>query len=135
MKKFRSLPAILALFAGAVAVAQDSAAPARRGPHGPPPEVNSDGTIALPDGTVLTPPTVNSDGSITLPDGTVLPAPPMRVPPVKNSDGTLTLLDGPVVAPNADGTYTLPDGHTIDLTQGAPAGRPGPRRPRPGNGG
>ncbi|MBI5766856.1 MAG: hypothetical protein HZA93_03625 [Verrucomicrobia bacterium] len=124
MKNLRRLLASLALLAAASAFAQDSgsSAPARRGPHGPPPEINSDGSITLPDGTVLTPPTVNSDGSITLPDGTVLPPPPVRVPPMKNSDGSITLPDGTVVTPNADGTYTLPNGETVDPSKRGPRG-------------
>ena len=75
-------------------------------------------------------PTMNADGTITLPDGTVIdpskghpPGPPFTV----NADGTITLHDGTVLHPNADGTFTLPDGHVIDLTQGPPAGGPGPR--------
>ncbi len=131
MKPSLRLLATLALLAGATLSAQDSR-PARRGPHGPPPDFNSDGTITLPDGTVLRPPVVNSDGTVTLPDGTVLPAPPMRVPPIKNSDGTLTLPNGTVVSPNADGTYTLPNGDTVEHpgARGGPGPR-GPRGPRP----
>ena len=73
----------------------------------PPPELNSDGTITLPDGTVITPPTRNSDGTITLADGTVV------TPPVRNADGTITLSDGTVITP---------------------ADRPAPRGPRPTGG-
>ena len=137
MKTSLKLLATLVLLAGVSALAQDTR-PAGRGPHGPPPELNSDGTLTLPDGTVVQPPTLNSDGSITLPDGTVLPAPPVRTPPVKNTDGSLTLPDGTVVQPNADGTYTLPDGHVIDLSKAPPAGGPdrgpGPRGPKPATG-
>ena len=117
------------------------------GPHfGPPPGVmNSDGSITLPDGTVLPAlpgPTFNADGTITLPDGTVIDPsqempPPPHTPPVKNADGSLTLPDGTIVQPNADGTYTLPDGHVIDLSQAPPAGGPGPgghRGPPPSGG-
>jgi hypothetical protein len=138
----RLLAAALAIFAGTAAFAQStgSATPPARRPHrGPPPgEINSDGTITLPDGTVLQPPTVNSDGTITLPDGTALPAPPVHVPPVKNADGSLTLPNGTVIQPNADGTYTLPDGRVIDLTKAPPAGGPGrgrgPKGPPPSGG-
>jgi hypothetical protein len=136
----RLLAATLAIFAGASAFAQSagSTTPPARGPHfGPPPgALNTDGTITLPDGTVLQPPTLNDDGTITLPDGTVLPAPPLRTPPVKNADGSLTLPDGTTVQPNADGTYTLPDGHVIDLSKAPPAGRPhhGRRGPPPSGG-
>ncbi len=69
-----------------------------------PPVINSDGTITLPDGTVITPPTRNSDGTITLPDGTVI------TPPEHDIDTTIT----------------LPDGTVID-----PSDRPAPRGPRP----
>ena len=121
----RLLAAVLALFAGASAFAQNSNPPPR-GPHGPPPsDINDDGAITLPDGTVLQAPTLNDDGSITLPDGTVLPAPTMHQPPVVNADGSLTLADGTIVQPNADGTYTLPNGDVIDLSKAPPAGAPG----------
>ena len=137
MKNSLRLLAILALLAGASAFAQDSgsATPPRHGPHGPPPvDLNSDGSITLPDGTVLPPPTFNGDGSITLPDGTVLPMPAPRLPFMKNADGSISLPDGTTVQPNADGTYTLPDGHVIDPSKAPPAGGPGrgPRGPRPG---
>lgn len=127
MKHTLRFLAACAILASATAFAQDSgsASPARRGPHGPPAEINSDGTITLPDGTVLTPPHLNSDGSVTLPDGTVLPAPPVRVPPVKNADGSLTLPDGTVIEPNADGTYTLPNGETIDPSKAPARGQRG----------
>ena len=136
MKNSLRLLAILALFAGVSALAQVS--PTRPPRHGPPPgEINSDGSITLPDGTVLPPPTFNDDGSVTLPDGTVLQPPAPHIPPVKNADGSLTLPDGTVVQPHADGTYTLPDGHVIDLTKLPPLPRRGgrsPRGPRPGGG-
>ena len=130
----RLLAATLAIFAGASVFAQSTGTPPPPGPHfGPPPGVvNDDGTITLPDGTVLPAPTFNADGTITLPDGTVIDPsqlPPPRAPITKNADGSITLPDGTVVQPDADGTYTLPDGHVIDLTQGAPAGRPGPGGP------
>jgi hypothetical protein len=129
----RFLTAALAVIAGVSAFAQstgNATTPPAHGPHfGPPPGVvNADGTITLPDGTVLPAPTVNADGTITLPDGTVIdpsqmPEPP--APPVKNDDGSITLADGTIVQPNADGTYTLPDGHVIDLSKAPPAGGPG----------
>src|SRR5471032_2525185 len=98
----RLLAATLAIFAGASAFAQSPDSPPAHGPHfGPPPG------------------TVNDDGTITLPDGTVLPAPTF------NADGTITLPDGTVIDPNADGTYTLPDGHVIDLSKAPPVGGPG----------
>ena len=90
-----------------------------------PPELNSDGTLTLPDGSVVTPPLRNSDGSITLPDGTVL-----TLPPRANSNGTLMLPDGTVVTPHADGTVTLPDGSVIN-----PAPHPAPRAQGPAGGG
>lgn len=90
-----------------------------------PPELNSDGTLTLPDGTVVKPPLRNSDGSITLPDGSVL-----TLPPRADSNGTLMLPDGTVVTPNADGTVTLPDGTVIN-----PAPHPAPHAPRPAGGG
>ena len=136
----RLLAAALAIIAGASAFAQDTGStPPPRGPHfGPPPgsTINADGTITLPDGTVLQPPTFNADGTVTLPDGTVLPAPPLHAPPVKNADGSITLDDGTVIQPNADGTYTLPDGDVIDPSKGPPAGGPGhgPHGPPPTGG-
>ena len=53
---------------------------------------------------MITPPARNSDDSITLPDGTVLTPPPHRhddpiTPPTRHTDGTLTLPDGTVVNP------------------------------------
>ncbi len=130
----RLLVAAAALFASMTAFAQSTgdATTVRpvHPPHfGPPPGIlNPDGTITLPDGTVLPAPTLNSDGTITLPDGTVIdplrdhpPGPPFTI----NSDGSITLSDGTVIAANADGTYTLPDGHVIDLTKGPPAAGPG----------
>jgi hypothetical protein len=137
MKITLRLLAAVALLAGATAFAQDSATRPARGhrpaPHG---NIDSDGSIILPDGTVLPPPQFNDDGSITLPDGSVLPAPETHVPPVKNSDGTITLPDGTVIPPNADGTYTLPNGRVLDLSKvppTPPARRPG-RGPRPSGG-
>lgn len=136
----RLLVVAFAILAGASAFAQTSGSttPPARGPKGPPPGiVNSDGTITLPDGTVLQPPTLNADGSITLPDGTVLPAPPVCIPPVKNADGSIRLPDGTVIQPNADGTYTMPDGDVIDLSKAPPAGGPdrhGPHGPPPSGG-
>ncbi len=59
-----------------------------------PPTVNSDGTITLSDGTVITPPARNSDGTFTLPDGTVL------TPPAQTIDDTITLPDGTVIDPS-----------------------------------
>jgi len=73
-----------------------------------PPALNSDGSITLPDGTVIAPPVRNSDGSITLPDGSIL-----SLPSRGNSDGTVMLPDGTVVTRNSDGTVTLPDGSVI----------------------
>lgn len=146
MKNSLRLLAAATLLAGLSAFAQDSgpARPGPGGPHfGPPGILNSDGTVTLPDGTVLAPPTRNSDGTITLPDGTVVDPskdlPPPHQPPVKNSDGSLTLPDGTIVQPNADGTYTMPDGHVIDLSKAPPADAPGrgprgPRGPRPSGG-
>ena len=139
MKNSLRLLAAVALLAGVSAFAQDSGSvpPPRHGPHGPPPvDLNSDGTITLPGGTVLQPPTFNSDGTITLPDGTVLQPPPLRAPFMKNADGSITLPDGTTVQPNADGTFTLPDGHVIDPAKGPPAGGRdrGPRGPRPSGG-
>lgn len=144
----RVLTMVLALAAGASAFAQTTGnttttAPDRHPHFGPPPGViNSDGTITLPDGTVLPAPVVNSDGTITLPDGTVIDPsqmPPPHPPLVKNADGSLTLPDGTVIQPNADGTYTMPDGHVIDLSKAPPAdgsGRgPGGRRGPPPSGG
>ncbi|MEY2878262.1 MAG: hypothetical protein RLZZ15_642 [Verrucomicrobiota bacterium] len=134
MKTIARLLALAALFAAATALAQ----PPGRRPFGPPPVPNSDGTITLPDGTVVTPPARNSDGTITLPDGTVVdPAdlPPPHHPPVKNADGSLTLPDGTTIQPNADGTYTLPNGHVIDLSQPPPARGPGGHRGPPPAGG
>ena len=139
----RFVSVALALAVGAAAFAQTTGnattttRPAH-GPHfGPPPgsTINSDGTITLPDGTVVQPPTHNSDGTITLPDGTVIdPSQEPHGPPVKNADGSLTLPDGTVVQPNADGTYTLPDGHVIDLSKAPPAGGPGGHRGPPPSG-
>jgi hypothetical protein len=140
----RLLTAGLALIASVAAFAQTTgnttATPPAGHPHfGPPPGsvVNDDGTITLPDGTVLPAPTVNADGTITLPDGTVIdptkdhpPGPPFT----KNSDGSITLPDGTVVQPNADGTYTMPDGHVIDLSKAPPAGGPGGHRGPPPSG-
>ncbi len=85
-----------------------------------PPDLNSDGSLSLPDGTVVISPTRNPDGSITLPDRTVI------LPPVHNADGTVTFSDGGVVtlpAHNATGTI-------ID-----PAHRPAHRGKRPTGGG
>ncbi len=76
-----------------------------------PPTLNSDGTLTLPDGTVITPPVRNSDGSITLPDGTV------HVLPRPDSDGSIVLPDGTTLTPNEDGTFTLPDGTVVDRAQ------------------
>jgi len=133
----RLLATALALLLGGSAFAQTSGTTAPR--HGPPPGVvNSDGTVTLPDGTVLPAPTVNSDGTITLPDGTVVdPAkdlPPPNPPFLKNADGSITLSDGTVIQPNADGTYTLPDGTVIDLSKAPPAGCPGHQGPPPTSG-
>ena len=123
----RLLAAVFALIVSAAAYAQG---PGGHGHFGPPPgAVNADGTITLPDGSVLPAPTFNADGTVTLPDGRVIDPtkdlPPPHEPPVKNADGSITLDDGTVVQPNADGTYTLPDGHVIDLTKAPPAGGPG----------
>ncbi len=90
-----------------------------------PPEVNSDGTITLPNGAVINSHFTHSDGSITLPDGAVL-----ALPHRSDSDGTVMLPDGTVVMPNADGTVTLADGTLID-----PSPHAKPRSPRPAHGG
>lgn len=146
----RSLLLVAALLAATSAFAQGRG-PGPRGSHdGPPPgELNSDGSITLPDGTVLPPmpgPGFNSDGTITLPDGTVIDPseglPPPHQPPMINADGSITLRDGTVIAPNADGTFTMPDGRTIDPSKAPtpPADRPAPgagrghRGPPPGGG-
>ena len=133
MKNSLRLFAITALLASASAFAQDSAPGLRDRQFLPPAVLNSDGSITLPDGSVLLPlpgPMFNSDGSLTLPDGTVVQPPTLHTPPVKNADGSLTLPDGTVVQPNSDGTYTLPDGHVIDLSKAPPA----PPRRDPGRG-
>lgn len=59
-----------------------------------PPTVNSDGTITLSDGTVITPPARNADGTFTLPDGTVITSPAQAI------DDTITLPDGTVIDPS-----------------------------------
>ena len=120
MKSSLRLLAAAALLVGVSALAQDSATAPR-------------------DRQFLPPAVLNSDGSITLPDGSVLPALPG---PMFNSDGSITLPDGTVVQPNSDGTYTLPDGHVIDLSKAPPVpprrdlgrGRRGPP-PATGKGG
>ena len=136
-----------ALATGASAFAQGPHGPGdRHGPPHEPPALNADGTLTLPDGTVVTP---NDDGSITLPDGHVIPPPPVRNPdgsitlpdgtvlpprPVHNADGTITLPDGTIVTPNADCSITLPDGTVINPPHRRPGGRgPGPGRPPGGN--
>lgn len=58
------------------------------------PELDLDGSLTLPDGTVVTQPTRNPDGSITLLDGTVL------LPPVHQADGTVTFPDGFAIHPS-----------------------------------
>ncbi len=140
----RLLAVAFALLVSVHAFAQttgSNSTPPPRGPHfGPPPgsTVNADGTVTLPDGTVLPAPTLNADGTITLPDGTVIDPsqdlPPPHQPPVKNADGSITLDDGTVIQPNADGTYTLPNGHIIDLAKAPPAGGPGGHRGPPPSG-
>ncbi len=133
MKNSLRLFAALTLLLSSSAFAQTTGnATATRPAHGrhfgPPPgsTLNSDGTLTLPDGTVVQPPTHHRDGTITLPDGTVIdPSEDHPGRPVKNIDGSLTLPDGTTVPSNADGTYTLPDGHVIDLSKGPPARGPG----------
>ena len=117
---------VLALAAGTSALAQNHPGPGGPGgPHHAPPALNADGTLTLPDGTIVTP---NADGSITLPDGRVLPPPPKR-----NADGTITLPDGTVVTPNGDGTLTLPDGTVVKGPPDGPGRGPGPARPTSGS--
>lgn len=72
-----------------------------------PPALNSDGSITLPDGSVIAPPLRNSDGSITLADGSVM------VLPRADSDGTVMLPDGTIATRNPDGSLTLPNGNVI----------------------
>ena len=90
-----------------------------------PPALNPDGTITLPDGTVITPPVRHADGTITLPDGSVV-----TLPPRADSDGTIMLPDGTVVTPNDDGTVTLPDGTILPAPQ-----PPAPGKTPPSHGG
>lgn len=127
---------VAALVAAGSAFAQDRGPGPRDSHFGPPPGLlNSDGSITLPDGTVLPPmpgPEFNSDGTITLPDGTVIDPseelPPPHHPPTINPDGSITLPDGTVLMPNADGTFTLPNGRTIDPSKAPtpPADCPAP---------
>jgi len=79
-----------------------------------PPQFNSDGTITLPDGTVLASPVRSADAAITLPDGTV-----HSLPRRGDSDGTIMLPDGTVVTPNSAGTITLPAGTVLAHDHGA----------------
>lgn len=79
-----------------------------------PPEFNSDGSITLPDGTVLSSPVRFADAAITLPDGSV-----HSLPRRGDSDGSVMLPDGSVAIPNSDGTLTLADGTILDLAHRA----------------
>ena len=99
----RLLAAALALFASVSAFAQNNDAPASLA------FVNADGSLTLPDGTVLPAlpgPMFNEDGTLTLPDGTVVQPPALHTPPVKNADGSLM----------------RPDGHVVDLSKTPPLG-------------
>jgi hypothetical protein len=75
-----------------------------------PPDLVADETVSSPASAMVALPLSGSDGSIALPDGSLL-----ILPARANSDGTVILPDGTTALRSATGTLTHEDGSSVDL--------------------